>query len=303
MKRIATVACLIVLCRVGFGQNSDTIREISATPGWGSRPAGPAYRADGGSKWEGAGLSHPTDTVPKCIDSFRRKYDWDKASGLNKPFPVQQFIVPAAMIAYGATAVHNGTLQKVNGEVKEQVWQDDPHKPFHLDNYLMFAPTLSVYALNAAGIHGAHNFKDRTIILLMANVIANGTVFSVKGWSHEQRPDGSDYQSFPSGHTAEAFVGAEFMRLEYKDVSPWYGVAGYAMATATGLLRMYNDKHWMSDVVAGAGVGIASTRLAYWLYPKMQHLFGGKPKDPDKVTVLMPTYNSGQLGLSFVKTF
>jgi hypothetical protein len=236
------------------------------------------------------------------VDSVPRRYDWQKAAVLNRPFPVQSFLAPAAMIAYGVAAVHNGTLQEWNGSAKEHVWQDNPHKPFHIDNYLMFAPTLSVYALNAAGIHGAHNFKDRTIILLMANVIANGTVFSVKSWSHEMRPDGSDYQSFPSGHTAEAFVGAEFMRMEYKDVSPWYGVAGYAMATATGVLRMYNDKHWFSDVVAGAGVGIASTRLAYWLYPKVQGLFG-KKADPEKVSVLMPTYQSGSFGLAFVKTF
>lgn len=295
MKRLATVVCLLIgLCHLGYGQNADTIKEVSATPGLGS-PAG--RRADR------AGVT-TADTVPRWTDSLGRRYDWQKASVLNKPFPIQSFILPAAMIAYGVTAVHNGTLQKVNGEVKEQIWQDNPHKPFGIDTYLMFAPTLSVYALNAAGIHGAHNFKDRTIILLMANILANGTVFSAKGWSHELRPDGSNYQSFPSGHTAEAFAGAEFMRMEYKDVSPWYGVAGYAMAVGTGMLRMYNDKHWMSDVVAGAGVGIASTQLAYWLYPKMQRLFGGKAaKDPEKVTVLMPTYNSGQLGLSFVKTF
>jgi hypothetical protein len=243
----------------------------------------------------GRGAGVVADTVPHRID-------WQKAMTYRQPFPYQRFFLPAAMIAYGATAVHNGTLQKVNGEVKEQVWEDNPHRPFHLDNYLMFAPTLSVYALNAAGIHGEHNFKDRTIILLMANIIANGTVFSVKGWSHERRPDGSDFASFPSGHTAEAFVGAEFMRLEYKDVSPWYGIAGYAMATATGMLRMYNDKHWMSDVLAGAGVGIASTRIAYWLYPKMQHLFG-KSQHPDVVNVVMPTYDNGAFGLSYVKTF
>jgi hypothetical protein len=273
MKRLFTVVCLVGWCGMVSAQMSDTIREISVTPGWGSRP----------------------DSLPHHID-------WQKAATWKQPFPVQSFILPAAMIIYGATAVHNGTLQHMNGEVKEQIWEDNPHQPFHLDNYLMFAPTLSVYALNAAGIHGKHNFKDRTIILVMANIFANGTVFSVKSWSHEKRPDGSDYQSFPSGHTAEAFAGAEFMRMEYKDVSPWYGVAGYAMATATGLLRMYNDKHWMSDVVAGAGVGIASTRLAYWLYPKMQRLFG-KEKDPEKVSVLMPTYQGGQLGLAFVRRF
>jgi len=296
MKRPAAVVLFMCcFCALGYAQTTDTIKEISVTPGWGS----------GATAFSHQSLSvKQRDTVPVWTDSLRRRYDWQKAAVLNKPFPVQQFILPAAMIAYGVTAIHNGTLQKVNASVKEQVWADNPHKPFHLDNYLMFTPTLAVYGLNAMGIHGEHNFKDRTIILLMANLIANGTVFSVKNWSHEQRPDGSDYQSFPSGHTAEAFVGAEFMREEYKDVSPWYGIAGYAAATATGLLRIYNDKHWASDVVAGAGVGIASTRLAYWLYPKMQRLFGKKDeKDPQKVSLLMPTYQSGTFGLAYVKTF
>jgi membrane-associated phospholipid phosphatase len=138
------------------------------------------------------------------------------------------------------------------------------------------------------------------MILLMANAFANGTVFAVKGWAHEKRPDGSDDLSFPSGHTAEAFAGAEFMRMEYKDVSPLYGLAGYAMATATGMLRMYNDKHWMSDVVAGAGVGIASTRLAYWLYPKVKKLlFKDKPTAP----LLMPSYSNGSVGFVFAYHF
>lgn len=252
---------------------ADTIKEVSPVTGWGSRP----------------------DSVPVHLD-WQRQLSW------KKPFPVQSFIIPAAMIAYGATALRNGTLRGFNGEVKEQVWDDNPHRRKPVDNYLMFGPTVAVYALNAAGIHGRDNFKDRTMILLMANVFANGTVFSVKKWSHELRPDGSDYQSFPSGHTAEAFAGAEFMRMEYKDVSPWYGVAGYAMATATGMLRMYNDKHWMSDVVAGAGVGIASTRLAYWLYPKMQHLFGKSDKK-ETANVLMPSYQNGSFGLVFARRF
>jgi 4-amino-4-deoxy-L-arabinose transferase-like glycosyltransferase len=226
-----------------------------------------------------------------------------RVTGASGKINASAFVLPAAMIAYGTFAVHNGTLQHVNRDVKEQIWHDNPHHLFHLDNYLMFAPTFSVYALNAAGIHGRDNFKDRTIILLMANVFANGTVFGVKSWAHELRPNGSNYQSFPSGHTAEAFAGAEFMRMDYKDVSPWYGIAGYAMATATGLLRMYNDAHWASDVIAGAGVGIASTRLAYWLYPKVQHLFSHKNSDPEHVTILMPSYSGGSLGLVFVKRF
>ncbi|HMI61901.1 MAG TPA: phosphatase PAP2 family protein [Puia sp.] len=294
MKRLAAVVFILIGCKVAKCQDidttarlvignagivkpaaGDTIREVSMTAGWGSK----------------------TDTVPR--------FDWhQKLPAYKQPFPFQSFVLPAAMIAYGAMAVHNGTLQNWNGSVKEQIWEDNPHSKTKIDNFLMFSPAVAVYGLNALGIHGAHNFKDRTMIYLMANVFAQGTVFSLKGWTHEMRPDGSDRMSFPSGHTAEAFASAEFMRLEYKDVSPWYGVAGYALATATGALRMYNNKHWMSDVVAGAGVGIASTRLAYWLYPKMQHWFGKKDAgDKAPVTMVMPTYNNGSVGLSYIKTF
>jgi hypothetical protein len=249
----------------------DTILEVSVATGSGIRP----------------------DSIPRTID-------WKMASSYQPAFPYKSFILPAALIGYGVATLNSGGLKHLNRDVKEQVWADNPHKTLPLDNYLMFGPTLAVYGLNAAGIHGKDNFRDRTMILLLSNIFANGTVFSLKGRTHELRPDGSDYYSFPSGHTAEAFAGAEFMRMEYKDVSPWYGVAGYAMATATGMLRMYNNKHWMGDVVAGAGIGIASTRLAYWIYPKIQHLlFKGKPVS----TVLMPSYQNGSIGLSFAHQF
>ena len=78
--------------------------------------------------------------------------------------------------------------------------------------------------------------------------------------------DGSG-RAFPSGHTATAFVAAEFIQQEFKDASPWYGFAGYTVATATGTLRMLKNAHWFSDVVAGAGVGILTTKLTYLAYP------------------------------------
>jgi membrane-associated phospholipid phosphatase len=233
------------------------------------------------------------DSIP-----IRHHLDWT-IPAYRKPFPVGSFVLPAVMVAYGFTAIHVSGLQHVNSKIKEEIWAEGPQRPIHADNYLMFVPALAVYGLNAAGIQGAHNFKDRTILLLMSQLFTNAAVFSLKGSTHVLRPDGSDYQSFPSGHTAEAFANAEFLRMEYKDVSPWYGIAGYAVATTTGILRMYNNKHWFNDVVAGAGFGIAGTRLAYWLYPKIQHALGSKSTG----TLLMPTYQNGSFGLSFAKVF
>ena len=77
----------------------------------------------------------------------------------------------------------------------------------------------AVYGLNLAGLKGYHNLKDRTIILVTSYLIMSITVESLKRAIKEERPDRSNNQSFPSGHTATAFMGAEFLWREYKDVS------------------------------------------------------------------------------------
>jgi hypothetical protein len=217
-----------------------------------------------------------------------------------KPFPIKQLVAPTLMVMYGLGGLESKGIQKINGKLKEEIYSERLPKESKLDNYLIFAPAATVYGLNALGIKGKHNFRDRSLIYLMSNLFMSGIVFSVKNISHELRPDASDYYSFPSGHTAASFVGAEFLRQEYKDISPWYGVAGYAMATTTAYLRMHNNKHWFSDVVAGAGIGIASTKLAYWLYPKIQQkLFKDKPMK----TIAMPTFQNGSVGIGLVHKF
>lgn len=228
------------------------------------------------------------------------KLDLPKQEYVSQRFPGKTFILPVSLIAAGFFAAKTDPTLDVNEKIRKEIWMESPHEPFHLDNYLMWVPAVAVYGLNIAGVHGKNNLLDRSMIYLMSTTISTAAVFSIKSVTHEQRPDGSDYYSFPSGHTAQAFVSAEFLRQEYKDVSPWYGVAGYAVATGVGVLRMYNNKHWLNDVVAGAGFGIASTRLSYWLYPKIKNAFS---KNKPLQTMVMPTYNQGTFGLAMVHVF
>jgi hypothetical protein len=209
--------------------------------------------------------------------------------------------IPVVLIGYGAASLAFQGLKNVNAHFKEEIYLERTHKPFHLDNYLQYAPGALVYGLNIVGIKGKHNFVDRTAIYVMSGIIMSGTVMATKKLTQEWRPDRSDQFSFPSGHTANAFAAAEFLRQEYKDVSPWYGVAGYAMAATTGYLRMYNNKHWFGDVVAGAGVGILSTDLAYYIYPSVKKLFVNKKTNG--TTIIMPTYQQRTVGISLVHLF
>ncbi|SDG11206.1 Membrane-associated phospholipid phosphatase [Chitinophaga filiformis] len=210
-------------------------------------------------------------------------------------------LVPTTFILYGVASLKVNGLQGLNHEMKEEVYLEGSRRIHKFDNYLQYAPGLLVYGLNIAGIKGKHNFVDRTAIYAMANIFMGSTVTVTKHLTHEQRPDGSNYLSFPSGHTATAFAAAEFMMREYQDVSIWYGVAGYAMAATTGYLRMSNNRHWFGDIVAGAGVGILSTELAYYLYPSVKRVF--KSNKTDVANIILPTYQQGSFGLSMVHCF
>ncbi len=139
-------------------------------------------------------------------------------------------------------------------------------KNFHneLDNYTQFAPAVLALGLNFAGVEGRSDHLRFLANSAMAYGIMAAIVNPIKNTAKEMRPDGSTRNSWPSGHTATAFVSATILHKEYGLTrSPWYSVAGYGLATATGVMRVLNNRHWVSDVLSGAGIGILSTELAY----------------------------------------
>ncbi|MDV7698050.1 phosphatase PAP2 family protein [Chryseobacterium soli] len=212
----------------------------------------------------------------------------------------KSLIVPAAFIGYGVASLSVKKLKQINFSTRDEI---NEHKPDHikLDNYTQFAPAILVYGLNAAGVQGKHNFKERSIIYGTSMLITSAITIPLKHIVKEERPDQSNNLSFPSGHTAIAFASAQFMFREYKDTNFWLGISGYSFAVFTGVYRMLNDKHWVGDVVAGAGFGILSTELAYWLYPKINTMLGGKNKNT--AMMVMPFYQNKSLGIGLVKTF
>lgn len=209
-------------------------------------------------------------------------------------------IAPTVFIGYGVVSLKNDELRHLNFSTRDEI---NEHHPKHiwLDNYTQYAPAVMVYGLNAAGIKGRHNFRDRTIIYATSQLISAAFVVPLKHITKEERPDGSNNLSFPSGHSATAFSSAQFMFREYKDSNFWLSVSGYSFAVFTAVYRTLNDKHWVGDVVAGAGLGILSTELAYLLYPKINKLLLGKKNKSS--TMVMPFYQNKGLGIGLVQNF
>lgn len=228
-----------------------------------------------------------TDTIQKKDDTHNFKF--------------KQLIIPTVLIGYGVVGIESDQLKLFNTEIKEEINEDIDEK-ITIDDFSQYVPAVSVYGLNALGIKGKHNLKDRTIILGTSYLLMSASVLSLKSITKVERPDGSGFNSFPSGHTATAFAGAEFLWQEYKDVSVWYGISGYIVAVGTGAFRIYNDKHWLTDVAAGAGIGILSTKVAYWINPWIQDKIF-KSKEKNSMSTIAPFYNGKQFGIGLLKQF
>ena len=133
-----------------------------------------------------------------------------------------------------------------------------------IDDYTQFfGPALTV-GLKLGGYEGRSDWPRLLASAAMSYGLMAVLVNGIKYTAKEMRPDGSSANSWPSGHTATSFVGATLLHKEYGLTrSPWFSVAGYGVATATGVLRVLNNRHWVSDVMSGAGIGILSTELGY----------------------------------------
>ncbi|MBR3284196.1 MAG: phosphatase PAP2 family protein [Alloprevotella sp.] len=135
-----------------------------------------------------------------------------------------------------------------------------------IDDYTQyFGPAMTI-GLKLGGYEGRSSWPRLLVSAGLSYATMALLVNTIKYTSSEMRPDGSTRNSWPSGHTATSFVGATILHKEYGLTrSPWFSVLGYGVATATGIMRVLNNRHWVSDVLSGAGIGILSTELGYAL--------------------------------------
>jgi len=198
-------------------------------------------------------------------------------------------IAPALLMAAGVSTLDADNDD--NYEIQEERNRHIPNFRHRADDYLQHAPIVIVYGLNWLGVKGKNDFANRTAILIKFEVMVGMLTFSLKRITAVPRPDTKELTSFPSGHTAQAFAAATFMAKEYGHKSIWYSIGAYTVATGVGAMRVMNNRHWVSDVLVGAGIGILSTNLVYLTH---QYRWGKKNKVGQ--TTVMPSYD-GQTGM------
>lgn len=188
------------------------------------------------------------------------------------PFRATQLIAPVTLGAAGA-AVHFFGHQAVELPVRTFV-QDIPGAgpaDFDVTSYVRWAPLALHLGLGLVGAEARRPFLDRTIQDAISYGFALGSGYLLKKAFHGERPGGGEFDSFPSGHAIIAFTGAELLRMDYG----WgWGSAAYVLASAIGAQRLWCDRHWLGDVLAGAGLGILSAHVGEWLLGPFKSLFG-----------------------------
>ena len=179
-----------------------------------------------------------------------------------------RFMAPVTgttLLATGSAFTFVPAMKDVAVGLRDRV-QADGHEKMLFDNYLQYLPAVTTPVLKICGLKSKHGFKKLALLeggsYLFGALVLNGAKYGFG----VQRPDVAVYNSFPSGHTFTAFTGAEVLRREYGEDYPWLAVAGYTVATLVGVMRVYNDRHWLGDVLAGAGLGILSVSFTYWLF-------------------------------------
>lgn len=229
------------------------------------------------------------------VDSIKTPLKWHQ----RQSFRIAAVPVALTTIALTTLAAEDHTdfsKYQIQESIQNE-WLEEPQQ-FHtnIDDYLRFAPAAMVYGLNMVGIKGQNNFGERTIILSKILLVQHVFTSTMKKGFGMVRPSGEGL-SFPSAHTSRAFATATFMHHEYKDVSPWYSVAGYSFAVATAALRVVNNHHWLPDVLVGAGVGILATELVYLTHQHKLTKWLNKGKKKKNKLMMAPVYNGKTPGI------
>ncbi len=238
------------------------------------------------------------------ITAYCQKVQFAPINSVNDSLVLPNFSMPkpsfweseAVRIGFTPTLLFGAAAATWNSreDIREKRNRYIPTFKYHFDDYMQYTPAAVTFGLKAAGVKGRNDFKRAAITYATSVAIMAILVNGIKYTAKVERPDGSSKNSFPSGHTANAFNNATFLDREYGLVNPAYSIGGYSVATMTAIGRGLNNRHWVSDVFAGAGIGILSSQLAYFFVDKF---YGNKGDNLSLLSQIEDSENPSFLAL------
>jgi PAP2 superfamily len=188
------------------------------------------------------------------------------ASDSCAPFRIRETILPVALLAYGSSKPIVSAIGRLDRDLRDQIAIRHPSFTYRADDWLQWAPSASVYAMDAAGVRLKHRFGEHLLLDAGSIIITGGAGFVMRKVSEQIKGFEIVDTQFPSGHTSNAFRGAEMIRQEMSGRHPLLQWSGYLVAGLVAGSRLMRGEHHLSEVVAGAGLGILSTKITYGLF-------------------------------------
>lgn len=173
--------------------------------------------------------------------------------------------IGTALVACGSLFTFQPTMNALEVGLRNSI-HSTPQPRLYFDDQLQFSGLVLAPTLNLCGVKSRNSLKKILLLEGGSYILGYSIVMATKYGIHISRPDERGINSFPSGHTFTAFAGAEVLRREYGQEYPGIAIAGYALASLVGAMRIYNNRHWLGDVLAGAGIAILSVGVTYWLF-------------------------------------
>ena len=204
-------------------------------------------------------LSQNKKTYPKL-----KKINWTgKKLDVKQNSLLKKSIIPLSLCATGLILNQSPLKNNMQKSILK------PFNGYHtkLDDYIQYAPIVELYTFDLLKIPARNSVWNQTKFLVISELTTAGIIHLLKNTTKIKRPDGSSNNSFASGHTGQAFVTSQVLFNEYFRTKPLIGLSGYLFSVSTGALRVTNNRHWVPDVVMGAGVAILITNLVYHFEP------------------------------------
>jgi len=227
------------------------------------------------------------------------KNSWAQKSMIVKNDSIKNYYKPAivasTLILTSYVLYKSDLEKKLTANIRNKVGNDFE---FPIDNYIQYAPIAEIYIANIFKVKSLNNWKQQTTNLMFANALNGIITISLKHLINKTRPNNAQF-SYPSGHTSLSFTNATAVFYEYRNNSKVLAYSGFMFSSTTGAFRIINNKHWISDVLAGTGIGIISTSLVYYIKPLNNY----KLLKTNKNIVCFPNISNQNIGMYFCYKF
>lgn len=192
--------------------------------------------------------------------------------------PIQKRLPLAAI---GATSTVIGVLSRTTMKSWNAATIDDDES-FSIVDAVQYTPMMLPWIMKAIGEPTRSGWGRMASSHAIGGALMVGSVSLIKDNYDALRPDGSDRRSFPSGHSAWAFMGATMVANELGWRSPWYTFGAYSVASGVAMQRVMSRRHLPADILAGAGIGILTTQIGYYI---SDAIFGNKQIENNPIGV------------------